>query len=410
MSAMLTFLLAWLLPWVLGTVISLACLKRRYGYRFLAVGSGYLLGLLITLLTQHYATSLSVTLIIEAVLAVIIAFFFRAKRCTIEEQRLEKASPNSAYLLTWLLLLLLMVKFLMMYANLGDVAAKDLLTAFEAGSEPLWKATGWGISSAAWLGLNQYYMTLLPPASQDWIYLLWLGVSGATALFVFGGLRYLGCRLLPAMLGAYMVMSLPFMMGQSALTNALSIVFIAYYLWLLLLLAILIGFVEKRPVLLVMAAFFVVSAYQYWLFFALVTAVACVAGRFVGVLPAILSALVLLFIGLMIMGGSTHHSMAIFNQVIFIASNWHFAALAGIISLLVFVFYRRRYHTPALELLLIGGTVALLAMLGIIFGKYPADTDADIITIVAYFTPFICFIPVSVYHLTNQDKDSLPVI
>ncbi len=412
MSGIIIFLLDWLIPWILGTVVSLACLKRRYGYWSLAIGSGYLLGLLITLLTQKYVTSVGLfgVLLSEAGLAAVIAFFFRAKRCTIEEQRLEEAPPNWAYLVSLVLVLLLVARFLIMYWYLGSVSPEVLSSNFQPITLPLWKMTSWGVSLSDWSMLNQHYGNHLLGSNSVWMYLPWLAVGVALGFIVFGGLRYVGCRLLPATLGTYMVLSLPFMMGVGALANLLSIAVIAYYFWLLILLAVLIGFSEKRLVLLVVAAVLVVSAYQYWLLFALITMIAYVIGRYVNMFVALASTVVLIIVGFILVGADVHHIITLLKQATLVEYRWHFAILSALISFVFFIFYRYRRDVSALELVFIGGVVVLFAMLGwLLFGQHSGDSH-DVVAMMAYFTPLLCLIPVTVYQLTTQDQDSLPVI
>lgn len=413
MTGIVAFLLAWLVPFILGTVISLACLKRRYGYKSLAIGSGYLLGLLITLLTQKYATSvgLSVVLLTETALAGVIGFFFRAKRCTIEEQRLEKAPPNWAYFVSWFLVAVLLFRWFVTYADFTHLISKETVVTLTT-AEPLWKTTDWGLATTDWVNLTAYYQTFLTDSQKYFAQFPWLVMSIVLGLIIFGGLRYLGSRLLPAMFGAYMALSLPFIISADAVANALSIAMLTYYLWSLVLLAILIGFFEKRPVLLIISALYIVSAYQYWLFFVGVIAVAYVLGRYASVLVAMLSAVALLLFGFVLMGGGTiHYIMDTFRQVVFIENNWHFAVLSALIALPVFMVCHRRHDTPALELLLIGSLVNLFAMIGLlIFGQYDINNHIDVMSIIAYFTPLLCFVPITVYHLITDEKDSLPVI
>ncbi len=416
MTGVIGFLLVWLVPFVLGTVISSACLKRRYGYKSLAIGSGYLLGFLITLLTQKYATSvgLSVVLMTEMVLAGVISFFFRAKRCTIEEQRLEKAPPNWAYFIGWFLVVVLLSRWFMTYWDLTHFIRKESLVTL-TNTEPLWKTIQWkwGLTITDWTGLTHYYQSFFPDEQKHLAQVPWLVISLILGLIVFGGLRYLGSRLLPATFGAYMVLSLPFIIGVDIFTNVFSLTMITYYLWLLILLAVLVGFLEKRPILLIVFGLYIVSMYQYWLFFIGVVVITYLFGRYVSVLLAILLSMCLFLFGFVLMGDgiTVHHLADTLRQIIFIENNWHFAVLSALITIPVFGLCHRRHDTPALELLLIGSLVTFLAMFGVlIFAKYDINNYLDTMSMVACFTPLLCLIPVIVYQLTNEEKDTLPVI
>ncbi|PIE73594.1 MAG: hypothetical protein CSA19_01850 [Deltaproteobacteria bacterium] len=267
------------------------------------------------------------------------------------------------------------------------------------------------MATTDWANLTAYYQTFLTDSQKHFAQFPWLVMSIVLGLIIFGGLRYLGSRLLPAMFGAYMVLSVPFIIGADAVANALSIAMITYYLWLIVLSVVLIGFAEKRPIILIIAALLVVSAYQYWLFFAMVIAVACVVGRYVATSIAVLSAMALLAIGFVLMGADVHNISSILKQAIFTAPQWHFAVLSALIALVMLFIYRYRHDTPTLELLLIGAIVNVLAMLGVLaFGNYNTDNPVNTMTMIAYFTPILCLIPVTVYQLTTQEKDSLPVI
>ncbi len=416
MTGLTAFFLVWLVPFVLGTVISLACLKRRYGYKSLAIGSGYLLGLLITLLTQKYATSvsLSVVLLTEIALAGVIGFFFRAKRCTIEEQRLEKASPNWTYFIGWFLVLVLLGRWFITYWDLTTFIRKETVITL-TNAEPLWKMQQWewALTSTDWTALMYYYQGFLPDEQKHLAQLPWLVISLVLGLIVFGGLRYLGSRLLPATLGAYMVLSLPLMIGAEIVVNAFSLTIVTYYLWLLVLLSALISFLERRLLLLILTGLYVVSAYQYWLFFIDVVAVVYVFGRYLSALVSTLLAAGLLLFGFLLIGDgiAIHDIVNTLRQIIFIENYWHFAVLSSLIAVPIFVVCYRRHDTPALELLLIGNLATLLAMLGLLaLGQYDINNHLSVMSMVAYFAPMLCLIPVTVYHLTTQEEDSLPVI
>lgn len=185
-------------PWFLGTVLSLACLKRRYGYFILALGSGYIIGSMLTALwliaAQFYQWQLNWSIIwgAQSLLAVLILYFFRPQKCSIEELRLEKAPANRDYFMTLLLVVIAAIHLVLIISGLATELAANP-AASSSNRSTAWLLSYWQQAANTSLGLAAIWGTLFV----------------AVSFVIFGGLRYLGMTLLPAMLTCYSVLSLP---------------------------------------------------------------------------------------------------------------------------------------------------------------------------------------------------------
>ncbi len=257
LTALALLLLALLTPWVLGYALLKPFLKQRYGYRALALGGGYLLGwlLMAVVLYGYHLWQRPVAvleILIAAWCAILPLLWLKAKPCTIEELRLEKAPSNMAYFLSLLLVLLLLYRWGVTLVDLwfkpllpGDAGLAISIVAkhfYLQGTMPLnLTLQADAVEPSSLLALIQTYATL---AWGRWdesvIHLPWLGVSIAMVFAVFGGLRYLGAKLLPAMLCACATVSFPLSdaagnLGCSAQVWVALALLVAVMLWVIIL-------------------------------------------------------------------------------------------------------------------------------------------------------------------------------
>lgn len=236
-------LFALLTPWALGFAIVRALMKKRYGQTAFALGGGYLLGMFFISAILAWSGQVDKPVNINLLFVFIwlvtlpLLFFLSPRPCSMEELRLEKAPSNIVYGIGFLIIIVLVYRW-------GLTALDRLNQPFqltELGLDVLTKAKVFyyqqsfpdtealvmlgsidkGVDSVGWLAqwdlvpLIQSYMAMsLGSWDERILELPWLILNVALALSVFGGLRYLGAGLLPAVLSAYLISSLPLLDEQ----------------------------------------------------------------------------------------------------------------------------------------------------------------------------------------------------
>lgn len=434
----LWFLFAWLSPWVLGTAISLACLKRRYGFRSFALGSGYLIGLFLMVMTiklhNYYQQPInSYTILIGYwVLALPLLFFVRARPCSIEELRLEKAPSNVAYFLTLLLVLVMLVRLLLMLWNLPQ-QAESAIDTLQTYHDIFTFGNKWFIHFADLQQLQQYYTQVVlaaTPIDAVWLHLPWLGTVVAMVCLVFGGLRYLGIKLLPAMASAYLLLSLPFLNDYLSTTQPLLLWLSANYLLVIFLAVMFISFQEWRLLVLLSVAVAAVSVSQYLLLLSVISLIVLFLGYKLGkggTLPTVIILILLIGGGYWLMpdvatqiqtsiplSGQAVQTLAdTLYQAIFLRDDWHLLLLATIVSIFILLLSKARHDTPSLQLVVIAVWVAVLGWLALLLRGQTIDNELFPVYFretLLYFAPILCLLPACVAHLINRNDDSLPTI
>lgn len=437
------FFIIWLSPCLLGTAITLACLKKRYGYMSFALGTGYLLGLLLTVLLMkiaaYYEFNLRTTylLLIEWSLALPILFFFRSKRCTIEELRLEKAPSNVVYLFAWVILLLLLLRLSLIgflaEPLYNDTVFSQTITALQHhdifGASEKWFLRWQDIMHIDTYG--QSATATLPPLFR---HLVWLGLGLALMLTVFGGLRYLGAKQMTAMLAIYMLLSLPFVGEYLGKPLPLLLWTTAFYSLSLLLFSMAISLREGRLYLLLIPTLIGVSIHQYLLLLVLAAAVIFMLwhrldGGSLFLITALLS--VVAFAGYWLMPDvtQTQFSEAITDvsklsdkaysvlhtvqSTILAGHHWHFLLLASLISLGLLSLHKVRHDYQGLQLIVLAVIMSFLGLAGLLYHGKALDSVAYqqyFNEALLYFSPIFCLAPIAVYHLITKDNDSLPTM
>lgn len=426
MGITLYFLLAWLVPWGLGSIVVLACLKRRYGYMSFALGVGYLLGLFITVITQKlnnsYQNPLSIQHIIavEAVLMVVIAFSFRAKRCTIEEHRLEVAPPNSAYFFSFLLAMLIILRIYLISQHIPE-SINHIANLNSNHQRFLFNIPAhWYLTLNDWLMIDNYSQQILKHTNPRWAYLPWLGLFAAIALMTFGGLRYLGARLLPAVFTAYMLTSLPLLNEFWGQHQWLMMLLAAFYVLSVMLLAIIISLHEKRLYLIGLLAMIALSSQQLLMLLLVLIMLIFIIWFSLGNLASILFTSVLGSTGyfLLIKQQSivsdipTTDYLLMIKQWILTSDYCYITTIVATISLLLLLSNKRRHDYQGMQLIIIGAILSILAGIAVLYQQSLLLTDPARLlkTISLYVMPMVTLIPVCVYHVLTFDKESLPTI
>ncbi|MPV86794.1 hypothetical protein [Ostreibacterium oceani] len=217
---------------LLGSALVLACLKRRYGYVFFALGLGVLLGIVANLgLISFYQTIRSDWQWAEiaglnVLLALPILWFFRAKNCTLEELRLEKAPSNLSRFIFTLLLGYLLIRLGLSVFDYGReiTALTDLsphlsphlgsIRLFDHPSNVKGDAPFY-VTEMGKMFLDLYTQSIqragMAPlqTSVNSLLLYWFMMMVGMGLMVYGGLRYLGAPPLLALTAIYLLVSLP---------------------------------------------------------------------------------------------------------------------------------------------------------------------------------------------------------
>ncbi len=458
------FLFALLMPWLLGFAAIKPFLKQRYGYMAFALGAGYVLGWFVTTLILRIYDyfqrpfDMTETVIIECIIALPL-LFIKARHCSIEEQRLEKAPSNLIYIFATLLVLLLLYRW--------GLAAVDLF------SKPVYPWDGWSTWSAK--AKVFYYSQEIPPLATGYVpfwqftdtemqtasdvrhpYFIplvqtysamawgnwddsivnwpWLGASIAMVLVVFGGLRYLGMKLLPSLLTAYAVVSLPvwdthislgcyadIWVGFVLLVATFSLIILLSYsewrLLVLLFIALVIVYLTKHSALVFILPLGIVVLWHF-------------VGGFTTIAMLVFLALAIywLYVNLTIdvvtkmtqILGSGTGTLFSYNPVAvevwrewFTIDNWHYVFVIVIGSLLLFVVRKKNERQLQFTLLIIAGVAVFLMMLVITFLTTKMSTEvfaAYFNRVTLYFMPIFVLIPASVYSLLNKDEGTIPPV
>ncbi len=164
MMSIAFFLFALLMPWILGFAIVKPFLKQRYGYMAFALGAGYVLGWFVTTLILRIYDYFQRPFELYEIVAVecIVAFpllFLKARQCSIEELRLEKAPSSLSYFLAIMIVVLLLYRL--------GLTAVDLL------SKPVFPWDGWLSWSAK--AKMFYYSQEIPPLFNSDLYCYGVG-------------------------------------------------------------------------------------------------------------------------------------------------------------------------------------------------------------------------------------------
>lgn len=422
------FVAALFLPCLLGFAALKPFLKKRYGYRALALGAGYFLGwwLMIAVMKFsdhiHYALSKKELLLIIGFISLIL-FLFKAKPCAINELRLEKAPSNLTYLLSLSTMLLLLYRW-----GLTLVGSLNNSKAFVGAMN--------GDESLNMVALiHQYVVFAWGAEHESVVNLPWVGVSIALFSLAFGGLRYLGVRLLPAILTGYLIVSLPLWDTHVSVGNGVEVWSGLGFLSVTLLLVIILIREEWR----LLMAFFMLLVATYFtqydtLLFLLALAVVVVWRVLGGIVVTVL--MIILFVGLQFGGEWLHgQSLSIAQQVLMsvqssvvnntnmmkiigmewlVLDNWHYIFTIVLGSLLMLLSHRM-HHRQSTEfmLLIIAGVTSWSIMLALVFFNSSLSNEA----LVSYlnrttlvFIPVFSLIPVCVYQLINHDEETIPMI
>ncbi|PIE39953.1 MAG: hypothetical protein CSA51_03335 [Gammaproteobacteria bacterium] len=455
LTALALLLLALLTPWVLGYALLKPFLKQRYGYHALALGGGYLLGwLLLAVVLYGYhlwqRPFAVLEILIAAWCAILPLLWLKAKPCTIEELRLEKAPGNMAYLLSLLLLLLLLYRWGLTLLDLwfkpllptdAGLAVSTLAKHFYLqGTMPLHITMQTSaVEPSSLLALIQTYAAL---AWGRWdesvIHLPWLGVSIAMVFTVFGGLRYLGAKLLPAMLCACAAVSFPLsdasgnLGGSTQVWIALAllvavmlwVIALTYHEWRLLLPLVVVMLVlclSKSAILIAAGVLLLVLLWR--LAGGFLTTVLLVLLIFIGVVNGdYLSALLQSLLGavppgeVLLLNADTRFGdypiVGWLWQQTINTDNWHCLITAGAGSLLLLLLSTQRTQARGMTLLIVAAVAALLMLL--LINVFSTATAVALAThanhLMLMIAPLVVLIALCVYHVLSKDDETLPLI
>lgn len=454
------FLLALLIPWVLGFLLVKPFLVQRKGYILFAIGAGYVLGWFIaTLLLRVYDYCERLFNIYEIViiecLFVLPLLFLKAKKNGINEALVEKRISRLVYFLSGAIITLLIYRW--------SLTAIDLL------SKPVFPWDGWySWSSKAkvfyfakeiiplypihfgfwgfdtpnvalvgayhhpyFVSLVQSYVALAWGAWDDNIINIpWLGCSLAMALSVFGGMRYLGGGFLLSTTACYATISLPILdahvsLGSYADLWVSLVLFIVVYLLVVLL-------VYEEWLLLILFMMFVVVTYMTkntslpFLIVLILTFVCKFFGVFFGVFLLMLCTMAMIFIdfGWLEYGVSNIRDLVydlfqkeilVYNPVMrgvwqewLLADNFHYTFIASLGSLLIVLICKKNQYFSGYTLLIFNGISLFFLMLWIAFFTeiLPEKHFLTVFGRVSlYWLPIFALIPFCAYSLVNDERE-----
>lgn len=447
------FGLALLMPWLLGFVCIKPYLQKRRGHLLFAIGAGYVLGwFLVTLILRvfdYWQRPFAIAEVVVIELLMVFCLLFVKPNRGVEQQQ-QETQTKFAYALMATVILLLCYRWTLTAVDLlskpvfpwdgwfaWSAKAKAFYYAQKIPPVATWVTKFWetdradmvlvgGINHPNFIPLVQTYTAMAWGSWNDSIVNLpWLGAAMAMFACVMGGLRYLGVGLLPAMLTAYMVVSLPMLDAHVSLGSYadlwvslgllaavfLLVMLLIYSDWHLLLpLCVFLGIVyltKNSSLPFIVALLYV----PLWHFFGVKLAR-------IGLVFAVLVVLSVGFGWLSEVGSlQLYPQMIAYNplaadkiwQQWLVLDNWHCAFIAAVVSWLLLVVkqgsvygVQAKNSNNGLVLLVVAGLSLLLMMLllalfmtamsGELF-----DTVFNRVTL--YFVPVFCLIPVSVYKL-----------
>ncbi len=295
------------------------------------------------------------------------------------------------------------------------------------------------VEPSSLLALIQTYATLaLGRWDESVIHLPWLGVSIAMVFTVFGGLRYLGAKLLPSMLCACAAVSFPLSdasgnLGGSAQVWVALALLVAVMLWVIIL-----TYHEWRLLLPLVIVILVLCLSKSAILIAAGVLLLVVLWRVVGgFLTTVLLGL-LVFIGVVngdylsdllqsLLGAVPPGEMLLLNadtrfsdypivawlwQQVIKTDYWHGLITATAGSLLLLLISTQRTQARGMTLLIVAAVAALLMLLLIngfsIAAPMLLATHANYLMLIV--APVVTLISLCVYHLLSKDDETLPLI
>lgn len=458
MMAALFFCFAFLMPWVLGFAMVKPFMKQRRGYLPFAVGAGYILGWFVAILIfriySYFQRPFDIYEV--AIIGCAIAFpllFVSAKKLKVTEERLEKNISQWGYALFSIISLLVLYRLTLSAINLLTLpvfpwdgwlswSAKAKVFYYYRSIPEFYNALMpfWSFAPDAMVPVNggghpyfislvQSYMALARGEWDDSILgLPWLGLYVSVFFCIYGGVRYLGGSFLPALLTAYMTVSLPIFDIHSSLggyadlwvgsaflvLTILFVVALSYNEWRLLVLvttfAVIVYFTKNNALMFVLSMLISVG---YWYLF--------------GKRMFVLSLLVLsvsLFFGkdwvnselaeaLSSMASHGFNVIIVYNPVANLAwqewgvqDNWHYVFVASL-GVIFGWGMPKNNEFSGFVLLIVAAFSSLLLMLGIALftsKMYEGVFLGYFNRATLYFMPVLSLVSVSFYSLISKDN------
>lgn len=456
----LFFLFAMLMPWVLGFLIVKPFLNRRRGYLPFAIGAGYVLGWFVVILVfrgyDYFQRPFDIyeIVLIQCLIAIPLMFLKVGASDGIKFKQDNRDSKLTYVLVTAVVLLLLyrwgltlvdlLSKPVFPWDGWFSWAAKAKAFYYAQKISPLisieypfWSFKGEDVFFVGemrhphFVSLIQTYTAMAWGEWRDGVVSLpWLGLSVAMSLTVFGGLRYLGAKQLPAILTAYAVVSLPVLDIHVSLGSyadawvGLALLVFAYILvffltsgkWKILFLLfafLLIGYFTKGSSL---VFFLTLSMVVVWRLFGALRSMLLLSFMLIGLYlistnlfgPKFFALLTKLFSSGITQQMMKYHPVAdkVWQEWM-IFNNHHYVLIAGLISLFFLAFnntmVRGRFY--GFVLLSVAGISCLLLFLAIVFftTKMAGSNFFGYFNRVSlFFIPLLSLVSVSVYHLCEK--------
>ncbi len=368
--------------WLLAISLILACLKKRYGYRFFAIGGGYIVAWLLLAVSDLIQQSFSwhlpeyIEYMIaggEFLLACFILYFFKARNCSIEELRLEKSPSSTVYWSSRLLFLLIIGHVLLSAFYLSKVPfsetdiAKQLFSTLSYGN-----GTSFG-------NLICWTVSLL-----------------ALGCLIFGALRYLGIHMMPATLGTYMLLSLPIWSSILIQSTGFSLLLLSInYTFIIISLVIVFSYHDVRS----------------WFILLLSIGSLFVLGRYFILPNNVYSEIETTFSAALEQLKNNDVIIIVVNLLI--SESLYLTLLSIFAASIIFLVTRCRNRVRSQNMLLLFAVVGILPI--IFVGQVIAGQENLFVWLISdafwiIILPIVTVIPTTIFHLSNKDKDTLPTI
>ncbi len=415
----------------------------------LSIGAGYFLGyFLVSLLLVIYdflniLFSINQFIALE-LLALLFFLFFRKKQAneTVKEKSNGSVSSNVVYLLSSVVIILMLYRWGL---TLLDLLSKPLfpwdgwlswtakakliffyneIPEFYGGTLPFWELdnskkvfVSGGSRHPYFVSLIQVYSALAWGGWDDNIVVIpWLGLSIAVVLLTVGGLRYLGYGLLPAILSAYMIISMPIFDTHVSLGAYADVWVGGGLLICIFLLAIFLVDHEKSIIGLLVMFLLMVLLTKQSAFIAITILLLAFSYDFLGKILYIF-----IIFTFLIVYGLDHYRLispdyVTFNPVVLrifkqwlVLDNFHYLLVICFISLCLIILKHVQTYRQFERLLLRAGLFSLFSILVIaLFTTKMADFKFTgyFNRISLYFFPTLSLLPAVIYSVITNIKKS----
>ncbi len=464
----INLILAVLVPTFLGFSIVNSLIKRRYSWVALSIGIGYIIGMYMTSLIlriySYYSREFNFYefMAIELIVAIILIIFFRSKKCSIDEIRLDKKITSFSKFIFFLFFMFITIRFVVIAADVlvkpiipwdawSSWAAKAKIFYYDGSISNLYEATrpwwdfpeaGHSVRAIRHPNFLPIVQTFFAVANGSWydsaVNLPWLILGLSSVFITYGVLRYFMVHKVLALITSYLVFSLPILNAQINLGSYGGIwVSLSFLIAVFSLIAALIYSEKKMFILFLLAIVIMYSSKNTSLFLIptlLVIFFSYKLGSIRAITLIILLISIVLFIEMVIPNTIFPAIASIFNvsvarinilydnpvhletiYYLFELDNWHYLFYIIPISLISLLFKKKNKtkSARAMSLFIVSGLSSLFIFIWIT--NFSSQVNPELYfgyvnRVILYFAPILCLIPVCVLHMTKDKGNYLESI